>query len=86
MKLALVFSFQDSDWQSCKAITKNLHESYSQLSNVEINNFNLNKETSVYTYSTLVENIASFNPDKVIFIDHELYSSHVDIASWKKIK
>jgi len=71
-RIALIFSFNESNWVSCQKIVYNLHQSYQLCQDIEIKKFNLPYETSPhFDMKDLVDEILDFKPDVISIIDHK---------------
>jgi glycosyltransferase involved in cell wall biosynthesis len=78
MKIALIYSFNESNWFSCTKIVTNLLSAYDEaLKEDEILRLNYNHEDENFTLSDLVSAIIENNPDKLIFLDHKPHPFHV---------
>ena len=78
MKIALIYSFNESNWFSCTKIVKNLLSAYDEaLKDDEIVRLNFNDEDENFTLSGLVSSIIEHNPDKLIFLDHKPHPFNV---------
>lgn len=92
MKLAFLYSFEQSSWKSCQTITKNLKATYKSLTpSAQQKDYNLNDQTSLFEMLKIAENIASFLPESIVILDHKphpqkildlIYKTYLD----KKIK
>jgi glycosyltransferase involved in cell wall biosynthesis len=72
MKLAFIYSFQQSSWKSCQTITKNLRATYKSLTPVSNQkDFDLNDQTSLYDILLTAQEIAAFTPDQIVILDHK---------------
>lgn len=69
MKLALLYAFRSSEWKSCISITDNIKSSYSLL-NHDIQYFDYDHLKGELHLETLADQLKTFNPDRIIFIDH----------------
>lgn len=70
MKVALVYSFEESEWFSCTVINKNLRKAYMELfgeENLVHINYKRNRQVSISD----LKKISSENVEKIIFIDHK---------------
>ncbi len=70
MKVALVYSFEESSWFSCTIIVKNLLASYERVFGKE-NITHINYSHNRHVASSDIEVLAKSDISKVIFIDHK---------------
>ena len=70
MKVALVYSFADSDWFSCTVILKNLLKSYHQLYGTE-NILEIDYGESRYVSQTDLETLIDQKIEKIVFLNHK---------------
>jgi glycosyltransferase involved in cell wall biosynthesis len=71
MKIAIIYAFKESSWFSCTKITQNLLESYKRsYSEEQLGFFDYDFQKENFEIEHLAEEIHSFNPDKLVFIDH----------------
>ncbi len=78
MKIALIYSFSESNWFSCTKIVKNLLSAYDEaFKDDEIVRLNYNFEDENFTLSGLVDSIIVHKPDKLIFLDHKPHPLNV---------
>ena len=70
-KIALVTRHSSPDWVSCRAISANLQTSYKLLPDYQFKNFFFDPQDSVYQGRRVALDIASWQADKVIFLDHD---------------
>lgn len=74
MKVTIVYSHTQSHWLSCQYITRNLLESYSKIlpldnaSKCQLVNFH--KDLTFFEIESLAQQILSFKPSTIIFLDH----------------
>ena len=72
MKIALIYSFNESNWFSCTKIVKNLLHSYDiALEGHEIIRVNYNFEDTKFSLSDAVALLGEHKPEKIIFLDHK---------------
>jgi glycosyltransferase involved in cell wall biosynthesis len=70
MKVALIYSFEESDWFSCTVINKNLRKAYSELfgdENLILIDYTRRRQVSPSDLRRIEEE----NVEKIIFIDHK---------------
>jgi glycosyltransferase involved in cell wall biosynthesis len=70
MKVALIYSFKESDWFSCTVINKNLRKAYSELygeENLVHINYSRNRQVLISDLRVISEE----KIEKLIFIDHK---------------
>lgn len=78
MKIALIYSFEESNWFSCTKIVKNLLSSYLMaFKNDEVIHYNYNYSTIEYDTEILIDKIKIDKPEKVIFLDHKPHPIHL---------
>jgi glycosyltransferase involved in cell wall biosynthesis len=92
MKLAFIYSFEQSTWKSCQTITKNLKATYKLISPAHTaKDFDLNDRSSSYEILKTAIEITSYSPDVIVILDHkphpykmlnQIYKSYVE----KRIK
>jgi glycosyltransferase involved in cell wall biosynthesis len=92
MKLAFLYSFEQSSWKSCQTITKNLLTTYKSIdSSNKLQHFNLNDHTSTFEMLKNAKEIVDSLPDVVVVLDHKphphkmLHILH-EVYAEKKIK
>jgi len=89
MKVAIIKKDEESYWQSCKSITRNLLSAYEGLSDIaSIKTFHLDKSSLPIDVEEVAQSILGFKPDKIVFIDHvphpgELVSALAELH-WNK--
>ncbi|MBY0412924.1 MAG: glycosyltransferase [Bdellovibrionales bacterium] len=72
MKLAFIYSFEQSSWKSCQTITKNLMATYKSVSpGSQQKSFDLNDHTTSYEMLSTAKEITTFLPEKIIIVDHK---------------
>lgn len=70
-KIALVYSFEESNWFSCVKIVGNLLKSYDLLENTELIPINFNEKMLATGVREIVDQIKEANVDKIVFLDHK---------------
>lgn len=71
MNVAIIKKDEESYWQSCKSITKNLLSAYEGLNDIaSIKVFYLDKSSLPIDAAEVAQSIRAFNAEKVVFIDH----------------
>ena len=90
-KIACVFSFQKSSWVSCQKIVFNLHETWQQNKNLQLENFNLETELNTHQLQQLAKGIVAADPDTIVILDHKphpstLFEILVPLLAGKKTK
>lgn len=70
-KIALVYSFQESNWFSCVKIVGNLLKSYKLLKDTEIIPVNYNQKIISTSLRSLANDIKKTKADKIVFLDHK---------------
>jgi glycosyltransferase involved in cell wall biosynthesis len=72
MKIALLYSYKESDWFSCTKIVKNLLDSYTlALADHTVLKLNYSNNSKADSHLELANHIVTEKPDKLIFIDHK---------------
>ena len=72
MKLAFIYSFQQSSWKSCQTITKNLKETYKLIAPASSQkDYDLNDKTTQFEMLLTAEKIVSSLPSHIVIIDHK---------------
>ncbi|MBK9294002.1 MAG: glycosyltransferase family 4 protein [Oligoflexia bacterium] len=69
-KWAIILSKKPSSWVSCTVITPNLEKAYLSVSRAQKCFFNYFKDIEPVDTFILAKKIKSYNPKKIIFIDH----------------
>ena len=74
MKVTFVYSQIASHWLSCQTITRNLLLSYSQFVKLDdrkkCQTINFNKDSTFFEVEKMAHDMALFDPDIIIFLDH----------------
>ena len=71
MKIALLYSYKESNWFSCTKIVKNLLDSYAlALKDHKVIKLNYSANLNSSESSSLAETIIKEKPDKLVFLDH----------------
>ena len=70
MKVALIYSFEESEWFSCTVISKNLRKAYSELFGEE-NLIHIDYTRRREVSASDLRRIEEENIEKIIFIDHK---------------
>lgn len=71
LKIACVYSFQESSWVSCQKIVKNLHLAYQQIPQSSLESFNYKNKMEDFEVIQLSEKISAYDPEVISFIDHK---------------
>lgn len=72
MKLAFIYSFEQSTWKSCQTITKNLKATYKSITPAyQSKDFDLNDSTSSFEMLNSAKSIVSYLPDSIVILDHK---------------
>ena len=91
MKLAFLYSFEQSTWKSCQTITKNLKATYNLIGQLQSKDFDLNDQTTSFEMMKTASDIVAFAPESIVILDHKphpqkilafIHSTYID----KKIK
>jgi glycosyltransferase involved in cell wall biosynthesis len=83
MKIALIYSFNESNWFSCTKIVKNLLYSYElALKGHDIIPMNYNMEDPSFSIIDLVTHLKNEKPEKIVFLDHKPHP----LAIFKKLE
>jgi glycosyltransferase involved in cell wall biosynthesis len=86
MKIALIYAFKDSSWFSCTKITGNLLKSYRlAFADEDLGYFNYDYDGTDYDVNELVDDLASFKPDKIVFLDHNPHPLNLISLLLKKV-
>lgn len=70
-KIALVYSFEESNWFSCVKIVGNLLKSYQIIQGIELVPVNYSAKMLATSLREAAEEIVEMKPDKVVFLDHK---------------
>lgn len=71
LKIACIYSFQESSWVSCQKIVVNLRQAYGTLQDYEIQNFNFSITCSEFDVQEMAKDVAEYRPDFLVIIDHK---------------
>lgn len=73
-KIAVIYSSEKSEWQSCQSIVKNLCQSYSHLgesSDNEIQFYNVSKSDPLMSASQCALEVFNWNPSRIVWLDYK---------------
>lgn len=70
-KVALIYSFEESNWFSCVKIVGNLLKSYQKLKNVELKPINFGEKSLDTSLRSVAQEIVDQSVDKIVFLDHK---------------
>jgi glycosyltransferase involved in cell wall biosynthesis len=72
MKLAFIYSFEQSTWKSCQTITKNLKATYKLITPAnQTKDFDLNDHTTSFELLQAAQDITAYLPDAIVILDHK---------------
>lgn len=71
MKLAFLYSFEQSTWKSCQTITKNLKATYSLIGPNQSKDFDLNDKTTSFEMLQSALEIVTYAPESIVILDHK---------------
>lgn len=71
MKLAFLYSFEQSTWKSCQTITKNLKATYSLIGQNQSKDFDLNDKTTSFEMLQSALEIVAYDPESIVILDHK---------------
>lgn len=72
MKVAFLYSYEQSFWKSCQTITKNLKSTYDLfVSSANQKSFNYHDSITAFEMLNAARGIVDFEPDYIVIIDHK---------------
>jgi glycosyltransferase involved in cell wall biosynthesis len=76
--IALLYSFSESNWISCKTITANLIKAYHHnFGEKSLHHFNYGSDNSVFDHLKIAKEIVELAPEKIVFLDHRPHVGEV---------
>src|SRR5690606_38830057 len=75
---ALLYSFSESNWISCKTITANLIKAYHHnFGEKSLHHFNYGSDNTVFDHLKIAREIIELAPEKIVFLDHRPHVGEV---------